>query len=55
VCNGGILKAIGWKDIDAPMVLAIGKGTNGHYMVSHLQSVDSDLEEDQESKKSMDL
>lgn len=39
-CQGGILKAIGWKETDAPMVVAMGKGSGGRYTISHLAAVD---------------
>lgn len=40
-CQGGILKAIGWKDIDAPMLLAMGK-SGSNYTVSHIVSTDKE-------------
>ena len=44
VCQGGILKAIGWKDIDAPMIVAMGKAGSA-YIVSHLVSSEKEPEE----------
>jgi hypothetical protein len=43
-CKGGLLNAIGLQDVDRPMTLAIGRGANGHYVLSHIISNPNELD-----------
>jgi hypothetical protein len=42
-CNGGLLKAIGLKDMNAPMIVGVGRSGNS-YTVTHLTSDAKEIE-----------